>query len=220
MNIKIQSQSPNHTIEFHAKKNNHKSPVVSFVQSQPTARRATGGPGGALPPPAWRAPWRSPRRRPRRAAGGMLALVTLLLSALLMTNTGSFLLAEDSGYDEYDLNKFLNRIESHSKDLELARKELDMAAVHKKEALSTALPKVFLQVDYKRNLKDNFLYIDFPDFDSGEMTNQKFKINYNNEYGMQAVVNQTLFSFQVGTALKAAKHSAPFKTSCTLRLPE
>ncbi len=33
-----------------------------------------GGPGGALSPPAWRAPWRSPRRGPRRAAGGTTLL--------------------------------------------------------------------------------------------------------------------------------------------------
>ncbi len=29
-----------------------------------------GGPGGALPPPAWPAPWFPPHRRPRVAAGG------------------------------------------------------------------------------------------------------------------------------------------------------
>jgi outer membrane protein TolC len=37
------------------------------------------------------------------------------------------------------------------------------------------------------------------------MTNQKFKINYKNEFGLNAVLSQTLFSFKVGTALKAAK---------------
>lgn len=105
----------------------------------------------------------------------------------------------------YNLEAFLARVETHSKDLELAKKELDMAKVNKKEALSTALPKVQIEANYKRNLKDNFLYIDFPDFDTGEMTNQKFKINYKNEYGLSAVLNQTLFSFKVGTALRAAK---------------
>lgn len=105
----------------------------------------------------------------------------------------------------YDLDAFLARVETHSKDLQLAKKELDMAKVNKKEALSTALPKVQLEADYKRNLKENFLYIDFPDFETGEMTNQKFKINYKNEYGLSAVLHQTLFSFKVGTALRAAK---------------
>lgn len=105
----------------------------------------------------------------------------------------------------YDLDAFLARVETHSKDLELAKKELDMAKVNKKEALSTALPKVQIEANYNRNLKDNFLFIDFPDFETGEMTNQKFKINYKNEYGLRAVLNQTLFSFKVGTALRAAK---------------
>ncbi|MCP5107933.1 MAG: hypothetical protein GY950_31380 [bacterium] len=81
----------------------------------------------------------------------------------------------------------------------------ETAAVYKKEAVSTALPRLELRADYKRNLKDNFLYIDFPDFETGEMTNQKFKINYKNEYGLNAVLSQTLSSFKVGAALKAAK---------------
>ncbi|MGD2085397.1 MAG: TolC family protein [Candidatus Aminicenantes bacterium] len=105
----------------------------------------------------------------------------------------------------YDLQGFLSRVETHSKDLKLARKDLDMAKVYKKEALSTALPKVMLEGSYKRNLKDIFLFIDFPDFETGEMSSQKFKINYRNEFGFQAVVNQTLFSFKVGNALRAAK---------------
>lgn len=111
----------------------------------------------------------------------------------------------DAGADVLDLETFLGLVKTHGKELKLARKELDMAAVNKKEAISTALPKIFLQADYKRNLKDNFLYIEFPDFETGEMSNQKFKINYRNEYGLNAVISQTLFSFKVGAALQAAK---------------
>lgn len=105
----------------------------------------------------------------------------------------------------YNLEAFLARVESHGKDLKLAVQELELAKVNKKEALSTALPKFQLNATYNRNLKDNFLFIDFPDFETGEMTNQKFKINYKNEFGMSAVLNQTLFSFKVGTALRAAR---------------
>ncbi len=104
-----------------------------------------------------------------------------------------------------DLQTYLNMVQQNSKDLKLAKKELEMAKVRKKEAKATALPKLIIQGSYNRNLKDNFLYIDFPDFETGEMTNQKFKINYRNEYGLSAVINQTLFSFQIGNALKAAK---------------
>ncbi|NIM16141.1 MAG: TolC family protein [Candidatus Aminicenantes bacterium] len=107
--------------------------------------------------------------------------------------------------ETYDLETFLNKVETHSKDLKLAKKDLDMAKVYKKEAVSTALPEIRVDAAYKRNLKDIFLYIDFPDFETGEMTNQKFKINYRNEYGLLARVSQTVFSFKVGNALKAAK---------------
>ena len=103
------------------------------------------------------------------------------------------------------LESFLSLVKRNSKDLKLAKKELDMAKVYKKEALATALPSLIIDANYKRNLKDIFLFIDFPDFETGEMTNQKFKINYKNEYGLSAVLSQTIFSFKVGTALKAAK---------------
>jgi outer membrane protein TolC len=120
-----------------------------------------------------------------------------------------FIVALFSGFQAqagtYNLKTFLSRVESHSKDLKLARKERDMAKVYKKEALSTALPKIMIEATYNRNLKANYLFIDFPDFETGEMTNQKFKINYKNEYGLNAVLNQTLFSFKVGNALRAAR---------------
>jgi len=118
---------------------------------------------------------------------------------------GLLLMFSSLSGESLTLENFLTRVKKNSKDLKLAQKELDMAKVQKKEATSTALPKVMMEGNYKRNLKDNFLYIDFPDFETGEMVNQKFKINYKNEYGFSAVVNQTLFSFKVGTALKAAK---------------
>jgi len=107
--------------------------------------------------------------------------------------------------ETYNLESYIKQVEAYSKDLKLAQKDLDMADVYKQEAKSTALPKIALQGTYNRNLKANYLYIEFPDFDTGEMTNQKFKINYKNEYGFQAVVSQTVFSFKVGSALQAAK---------------
>ena len=40
----------------------------------------------------------------------------------------------------YDLEAFLGRVETYSRDLKLAQKDLDLARVRKKEATSTALP--------------------------------------------------------------------------------
>jgi len=132
-----------------------------------------------------------------------LSLFSIILAAVIFIIAVSpNLVAETKAYD---LKAFLNRVETYNKDLKLARKDLDMAKVYKKEALSTALPKIAFESTYHRNLKKNYLYIDFPDTETGETTSQKFKINYKNEYGAQAVINQTLFSFKVSNALKAAK---------------
>ncbi|MCX6584093.1 MAG: TolC family protein [Candidatus Aminicenantes bacterium] len=129
-------------------------------------------------------------------------LLMVIVYMMLMIGLSPLLRAETK---TYDLETFLNRVESYSKDLKLAQQDLEMAKVYHQEAKSTALPKIMMEGSYNRNLKENFLYIDFPDPDTGEATNQKFKINYKNEYGFQAVVSQTLFSFKVGNALNAAK---------------
>jgi outer membrane protein len=129
-------------------------------------------------------------------------LLVVIVYLMLMIGVSPALRAETK---TYDLETFLNRVESYSKDLKLARQDLEMAKVYHQEAKSTALPKIMMQGSYHRNLKDIFLFIDFPDFETGEMTNQRFKINYKNEYGFQAVVSQILFSFKVGNALTAAQ---------------
>ena len=105
---------------------------------------------------------------------------------------------------EYDLDSFIKLVEKNSKDLKMAQKDLEMADANYTEALSTALPKVMAEATYNRNLGKMFLYVDFPDFDTGETTRQKFQISYNNDYSARAVLQQTLFSLQVGAALRAA----------------
>lgn len=133
-------------------------------------------------------------------------LLVLLPGLLLKAETGGTTpAAPDTTIKKYTLASYLKQVKDHSKDLKLAKQDLHMAKVYKKEAKATALPKIQLDADYKRNLKDNFLYIEFPDFETGEMSNQKFKINYKNDYGIQAVINQSLFSFKVGSALTAAR---------------
>lgn len=107
--------------------------------------------------------------------------------------------------DSYDLKGFLSLVEQHSKDLKLAEKELEMAKARKKEAWSTALPDLSASGRYNRNLGRNFLYIDFPDIETGEIQQQKFQLSYWNEFGFNISLSQTLFSFKIGNALKAAK---------------
>lgn len=132
-------------------------------------------------------------------------LLILFMAISLRAESGTEKTAKNNIPPVYTLDIFLHRVQTYSKDLKTARQDLEMAKVYKREATATALPKIQIQADYSRNLKDNFLFIDFPDFETGEMSNQKFKINYKNDYGIQAAINQPLFSFKVGTALKAAK---------------
>jgi outer membrane protein TolC len=104
----------------------------------------------------------------------------------------------------YDLDSFIKLVQKNSKDLKTAQKELEMADARYQEALSTALPKINAQATYNRNLGKMFLYVDFPDFDTGEVTKQKFQISYNNDFSATASLQQTLFSLQIGDALRAA----------------
>jgi len=104
----------------------------------------------------------------------------------------------------YTLEKFIELVEQNSRDLKMAQTELAMADAQYKEALSTALPKIAASGLYNRNLKKMFLYVDFPDFETGEITTQKFQMSYNNDFNVLATIRQTLFSLQVGDALQAA----------------
>jgi len=122
-----------------------------------------------------------------------------VVRVVLFTILGLSLLQAQS----YDLDGFLSLVKKNNKDLQLARKDLDMAKAVKKEAWATALPKIMAQGDYKRNLLENYLYVDFPDGQGG-FVKQKFKISRNNEYRFNTVLTQTLFSFKVGDALRAA----------------
>jgi outer membrane protein len=115
----------------------------------------------------------------------------LIVGLTLVFNSGAMA-------EEYDLQKFLSLVKKNSKELKTARKELDMADANKKEALSTAFPKLMLDANYNRYLSNNYMYVDL-----GEGS-QKFKINKNNEYGLSVVLSQTLFSLNVHNAIKAA----------------
>jgi len=107
----------------------------------------------------------------------------------------------------YDLPSYLDLVEQNSHDLKLVKKQLEMADAIRKEAWATALPKIFAEGTYRRNLLENKLYVDMtiPGEDgTSETVTQEFKISRNNEYNFNAVLNQTLFSFQIGNALTAA----------------
>lgn len=107
---------------------------------------------------------------------------------------------------EYDLEKIIQLAEEKNKDIHLARTELRTASALKLEAISTALPSFEVNAGYNRNFRENIFYFEAPDFQTGEITTQSFKTSFRNEYRLNAVLSQTIFSFDVGTAIQAANY--------------
>lgn len=128
----------------------------------------------------------------------MLKIVSCFFLALGMVPAA--LAQEEEAPVTLDLEQYVACVLKYGPDMKLYAKDLDEAGAVKKEAWATALPKVALSAGYNRNLKENFMYVSFPG-----MSEQKFKINYKNEFSWQAAVSQPLFSFKVGAALQAAK---------------
>jgi outer membrane protein TolC len=129
---------------------------------------------------------------------------------LILSLIFSSLIAEQKSTVIITLEDFLKRVEENSKDLKLLEKELDYAEANKKEAYSTALPKIASQGGYTRNLNEYYSYLDFGmDLSAlgmdGFSMPSKIKANYHNSFEINTQLQQTLFSSQVGAALKAAK---------------
>ena len=115
------------------------------------------------------------------------------------------LIGNNYAAEKLTLEDFLKLVKENNKDIKLAEKDLETAKAMKKEAWATALPKLNAQASYNRNLLTSFIYIDFPDFETGITSTQKFKMSFNNEFRMNAVLSQPVFSFKIGNALRAAK---------------
>lgn len=107
---------------------------------------------------------------------------------------------------EYDLDTIVNLAEERNKDIQLARAELKTASALKLEAISSALPSFEVNAGYNRNFRENIFYFEAPDFQTGEIRTQSFKTSFANEYRLNAVLSQTIFSFDVGTAIQAANY--------------
>jgi len=120
-----------------------------------------------------------------------------------------FLIFSSTFAKTIDVDEFLSLVRENSKDLKLAEKEFEMAQANKKEAYSTALPKIFSQGSYTRAIVPHYMYMDFdmpsiPGVPPMEFPD-KMKASYNNQFGFSARLEQTLFSPLVGNAITAAK---------------
>jgi outer membrane protein len=124
----------------------------------------------------------------------------LLFTTLLSAATGVLRATE------YDLNTIISLAEEKNKDIQLAMAELKTASALKLEALSSALPSFEVNAGYNRNFRENIFYFEAPDFQTGQIRTQSFKTSFANEYRLNAVLSQTIFSFDVGTAIQAANY--------------
>jgi len=121
----------------------------------------------------------------------------------------SFLVTQLWG-KEYDLQAVLKMADENNKQIQLAQADLKTAAAEKTNAFSAAYPQIDLNAGYNRNLKENIFYFVAPDPVTGEQVTQSFKTSFANEFRVNAVLEQTLLSFQVGYAIQAAKYFDKF----------
>ncbi len=106
-----------------------------------------------------------------------------------------------SNAQSYDLNTFIQLVKKNNKDIKIAKNNIKIASTQSTEASANAYPQLNGELSYRRNLKDNYLYLAMkaPGFPN------KLKINRNNEFGGQAVLSQILFNATVFNAIKASK---------------
>ncbi|MBN1997204.1 TolC family protein [candidate division KSB1 bacterium] len=108
----------------------------------------------------------------------------------------------------FTLEGYLNLVKKHSKDLKIAEREKYVAQANKKQALAGALPLVALTADYTRNFTDYYMYVDMGNlsalFGGGPGMPTKMKVKRENEYTANIALQQTLFSSNVMSAIKAS----------------
>lgn len=112
------------------------------------------------------------------------------------------------GQEIYTLDKVLQYAMAHSKELKIARNDYELSRALYLEALSNALPKISVDVNYNRNFLPSFFFVTITD-SAGNKTSQKFQVSYDNEYSLNAVLNQPIYTF--GKVSHAVKYGALYK---------
>jgi outer membrane protein len=105
---------------------------------------------------------------------------------------------------ELTLTQTIKLAEEHSKELKLARADLEMADAQINEAWASALPSINADINYNRNLKDSKFFFTVFDSATGKETVQSFDFSFKNNFSATAELRQTLFSGKVGKALEIA----------------
>ncbi len=105
----------------------------------------------------------------------------------------------------YTLDTYLEEVQQHNRDLQLARQEKRSAGVQESEALAGALPKLAFEAGYNANLTDYYMYLDLSALQPGATGVTKAPIKRNNEFSATLALQQTLFSPSVLYAIRASE---------------
>ncbi|WP_296317009.1 TolC family protein [Winogradskyella sp. UBA3174] len=112
----------------------------------------------------------------------------------------------------YNLETFINTVRENNLQLKISKNKSRVADLSIKEAMSALLPQINGQTEIKRNLNDQFIFFEAPDFGNidpitGEVPQivQRFKTNFNNEFQANILLEQNLFSLKNIYNLKSAR---------------
>ncbi len=108
--------------------------------------------------------------------------------------------------ESYTLSELLQLAEKNNKQIQLARADLKTASAERLGAFARAFPEISVNAGYNRNLQENLFFFEAPDPLTGQLVKQSFKASFRNEFSMSAVLRQTLFSYEVGMAIQAARY--------------
>ncbi len=126
--------------------------------------------------------------KPKTAATGLLLTLFIILPVTAL---------------EMNLETVLNKALRSNKDLKMARADIRLADARVTEAWSSVFPTISTDINYTRNLSQQFIYIN-GSFGGGSGPS-RFSFTFKNELLMTARLDQTIYSFgKVGTALKIA----------------
>lgn len=136
-------------------------------------------------------------------------ITSLLIFAISFISQFSF---SQSNVTIYNLETFVNTVRENNLQLKISKNESRVADLAIKEAISALLPQINGQTEVKRNLNDQFTFFEAPDFGNidpvtGEVPQimQRFKINFDNEFQANILLEQNLFSLKSIYDLKSAR---------------
>ena len=104
-----------------------------------------------------------------------------------------------------DLAAVLTLARNNNEAVKSAEADLKIAAAEIKSAYSEALPTIDLNGGYNRNFKESVFFFEALNPQTGELEAGSFKTSFRNEFRMNAVLRQTVFSFEVGYGIQAAR---------------